>query len=42
MQFYLAKVNRDVVTPQEQFDSDTEELKLLDGMKDTDRPVVYL
>ena len=42
MQFYLAKVNRDVVTPQEEFDSDTEEIKLIDGMKDSDRPVVYL
>ena len=42
MQLYLAKVNREIATPQEQFDSDTEELKLVDGMKDNDRPVVYL
>ena len=42
MQLYLVKVSRDIETPQEQFDSDTEELKLIDGMKDYDRPVVYI
>ena len=42
MQLYLARVNRDPVVPDEQSDSDTEELRLVDGWKDSGRPVVYL